>query len=154
MAKSEKPIPVIATRDGHYGGKYRRAGDKFDVTKAAHVSKRWMAPQDSQKAKEFERALSKQGVERDQITGERVSAGGVPEQLAIALEENRKLTDQVTSQQQAIDELTKQLEEFKSEPVAPATPAEPQDAAEGDEVDSDGNTGPTQRRRRRVKSEE
>jgi hypothetical protein len=158
MAKQAKPIAVIATRDGHYGGKYRTAGDKFEVTDPKHVSSRWMAPQNSQKAKDFEKALDKRGQDRDSITGERVSAGGVPEQLAVALEENRKLTDQVASQQQAIDELTKQLQELKSGPVASVTPADPSEGASGEEEDAVDSTGTgekkPQRRRRKAQPEE
>lgn len=120
MSKTDKPMKVIALQDGHYGGQYRKKGAKFTVQNPAkELSKRWMAPADSQKAKDFERALGKREDDLDRVNGERVKAGGLSEQLAIALEENRALKGRVA-------ELEKQIDETSSpEPVPAPTPADP-----------------------------
>ena len=146
----DKPIPVIAIRDGHYGGQYRKAGAKFNVTNPRHVSDKWMAPQDSKKAKDFEKALAKRGEDRDGITGERVAAGGVPEQLAIALEENRVLQGRVAELEAMVDELRKAA---PREEVQSQTPAEGHDNNDEDAVDNTGaaveDGAPKSRRRSR-----
>ncbi len=135
-------IEVIATRTGYYGGVVRHAdGKPFTVEKKEHVSKRWMAEVGSAKAEDFMRALNREQPEKmDKITGERITSGGVAEQLAVALEENRKLAARIAELEAEKALLQEAVPPKKVETV---TPAESEKAA------AEETTKPVQRRRRR-----
>lgn len=121
MTKQDKPIEVIAIQDGHYGGQYRKKGARFTVKNPdKELSKRWMAPADSQKAKDFQKALGKREDDLDKVTGERVKSGGLSEQLAVTMDENRALKGRVAELEKQVDELTSDV----TTPVPPVTPAE------------------------------
>lgn len=142
-----KPIPVVAVLAGHYGGRYRKPGETFEVTDPKHISKRWMAPQGSDKAKAFEKALTKRGGDRDGITGERISSGGIAEQLAVSIEENRVLKGRVAELEAEVAELRDRA--GPPDEVTSATPAGGDDAPDADAVDNDGTEEKEPRRRRR-----
>lgn len=125
-------LDVVALRDGMYpNGTMRKRGDKFKVTDEKHISKRWMARKGTPQYDDFMRALAQDdSATRDAINGERVSSGGIAEQLSIALEENRSLKAQVA-------ELKAELELAREANPAPAkvetvTPAEKEEAIENE----------------------
>ena len=134
-------MKVIATRDGFYG-KLRAAGDQFEVTDPAHVSKKWMAEVGSKKYEDFIEAHERRGgqvKEIDKITGERLISGGVAEQLAIALEENRELKAQIAELQATINVLEDERGKSKTPPPTPA-PAEKTEDADKEQADGEGAT--------------
>lgn len=143
-----KMVDVIATRDGHDGRMYRKAGSRFSVPED-QISKRWMVPADSAKAKQFSKALENKDADRDRITGERVASGGLSEQLSVALAENTELKAQVTDLTAQVDKLTAQLGRANGSGSgqAPATPADNVAGGEQDET-NDAPTTTTKRRRR------
>lgn len=125
-------MQVVATRDGFYG-KLRKAGDQFEVTDPQHVSKKWMAEVGSKKYEDFLDAHEKRGgqvKEIDKITGERLISGGVAEQLAIALEENRTLKQEIAELQATVTVLESSSPKKKAPPPTPAEPEVTEDAKE------------------------
>lgn len=136
-------IKVVATRDGFYE-KLRKAGDEFTVVSKEQVSSRWMVEVGTEKYEDFmdaweARGGQRQNLERDKITGERISAGGIPEQLAVALETNREL-EALVAELKAENALLKS--NHKITPSADPTPADPVD-------EDEQKTTPAPRTRRR-----
>lgn len=137
----DKQIEVIATREGFFGT-YRSIGERFTVPEGK-MSKRWMVPADSPEADKIDRAKGE--VDRDSITGERVASGGLSEQLAVALEENRDLKARVS-------ELEAQLgngAEVQNEPAPVQGPTPAEETVTGGEEEGARTT--TTRRRRSAK---
>lgn len=134
---------VVATRDGLYGGKVRKAGTKFNVDLDKHVSARWMAVKGTPKYNDFMRSIEADKDDaRDKITGERLSAGGLAEQLSIALEEGRRHKQHIAELEA---ELALAREGVTAQKVEAITPAEEEAKAE--------DKGETPVRRRRVKKD-
>lgn len=131
---------VVAIRDGHFGGKYRKTGDIFRVDDPKLLSKRWMAEEGSQKYDDFIRAHKIDGkVQKDAITGERIASGGIAEQLAVALEENRLLKARIV-------ELEAEMELMTHKPKAKVSSPTPADEPSDETTDDDK---PVRRRRRK-----
>jgi hypothetical protein len=131
-------MQVVATRDGYYGGRVRHAGDAFEVAAREQFSDRWMVEVGTAKHTDFVNAHSEHRPDRDKITGERISSGGVAEQLAVALEENRRLEGVVA-------ELKAELANYRAdEGTAPVAPVDP---AGGHEVIDEQASAPTRHRR-------
>jgi len=143
MAKTqkEKMIEVVALRDGHFGGQYRRPGDRF-VVPEGKMSKRWMISADDPKAEQFPQGMGDKTIDRDQITGERVAAGGLAEQLSVALEENRVL-------KQRIAELEAQV---NTDPVKAVPVDNTPDVPDAEVSAPAGGDGPPRQRTRRSRS--
>jgi len=122
---------VVAIRDGYYGGIVRRIGDVFHVANESELSKRWMAKEGTEKFADFVSAHNATGPDdsRDRITGERIRSGGVAEQLAVALEENRRMSAQIVELEA---ELAIYKQDAKPSKVESRTPAEPEDKAEAE----------------------
>lgn len=126
-------MQVVAIRDGFYG-KLRKAGDEFEVTDPKHVSAKWMAEVGTKRYEDFMNAHEKRGgqsKEIDKITGERMVSGGVAEQLAIALEDNRRLTAEVAELKATIEVMRSETgkAQTKVETVNPSEPEVTKDAA-------------------------
>lgn len=138
--KERNPVEVVATRDGHFGGQYRRPGDRFHIPEDK-ISKRWMLRADDPKAKDFAQGMGNKKVDRDQITGERVAAGGLAEQLTVTLEENRVLKQRIEELEARVDTNPKKAEPVDNTPEAPRV----EEAA--DPID-EGQSVPRQRVRR------
>lgn len=86
---------VVATREG-YHGRVRKPGEVFEVPEGSPLG-RWMLDATSAEGMAYiagTRGVSQKN-ERDRLTGERLAAGGIAEQLAVALEEGRRLRERV-----------------------------------------------------------
>lgn len=141
---------VVATRDGFYD-KYRRTGEVFTVRQASELSDRWMAEVGTDKHRDFMEARGRDNSpKRDQITGERVRSGGVAEQLAIALEENRRLTNENADLQSQVNALVAKQDQALKPVEDVSAPADEPDDDGPEEV---GAPKPTRARRRRVKKD-
>jgi len=135
---------VVALRDGYYGGKIRKAGDHFNVDLDRHISAKWMAEEGSAKYRDFMRGIDADKNKRDDITGERLSAGGLAEQLSVTLEDNRR-KDAYIAELEAELSILRSGGPVSREKVETITPAEEEKAAEGE------TSKPV--RRRRVKKD-
>lgn len=141
---------VVATRDGFYD-KYRRTGEVFTVRQASELSDRWMAEVGTSKHRDFMEARGRDNSpKRDQITGERVRSGGVAEQLAIALEENRRLTNENADLQAQVNALVAKQDQALKPVEDVSTPAAEPDDDGPEEV---GAPKPARVRRRRVEKD-
>ena len=120
-------MQVVATQKGLYGV-VRERGDLFELTDAAHKSKRWMVEADSAEGKALLRDVGKsaKGVSDDVITAELTAATG--KAGAIYKAENAKLTARVKELEARIAELEAELSQRPKEPAAPAEPADEEDA--------------------------
>lgn len=140
-------MKVVATREGYYGGRVRKVGEVFDLVAKTEMSERWMLDVTTREGKAFvsgidgEKATTKNIHGRDTLNGERIAAGGVAEQLAIALEEKRTL-------QQEVAELRAQLKAVKAEKVAPRKPNPSPTPAVVEKEDQQVPSAPTRVRRR------
>jgi len=137
---------VVATRDGYYGGKLRKAGTHFNVDLDRHVSANWMAQEGCAKYRDFMRGFDADKNKRDDITGERLSAGGLAEQLAVQGEELRRKDAYVAELEAELAQLRPVGDAGGREKVETVTPAEEEQAAEGE-------TSKPVRRRRQPKKD-
>ncbi len=73
------------------------------------MSDRWMLRTDTSEGKAFIKGIQGEDTRtlsaRDKLTGERIAAGGVAEELAIQLDENRVLRERVAELEAEIDVL-------------------------------------------------
>lgn len=118
-------MEVVATRDGHYDGRIRKAGDAFRLATKQAFSDRWMVEKGTKKYADFVAAHERGGQKintRDAINGERLTSGGIAEQLAIALEENRKLKAEIAALKSG-ENIDEGDEYQEPKPVEAPTPA-------------------------------
>lgn len=99
LERAKGPIRVIATREGTYGGNgaaptMRTSGEQFEIDQPEHFSRRWMVLANSPEAAEYSRKAAAAD-ELDTLTGERLATGATGEQLALALDEIKKLKAQI-----------------------------------------------------------
>lgn len=143
---------VIALRRGVIGGKIVEPNTVFDID-PKKVSKRWMAKKGTP---EYKAAVAsaqegaKDGI--DHLTGERVAAGGMPEQIAVLQEERNRLSQKVADLEarlaDLLDDRVKDTPE-KVEPVDAGT-----EANDAQPADEETEQAPVSKRRTRRTSKE
>lgn len=141
-------IQVIATREGYYGGHVRKVDlVPFTVQTKKHVSKRWMLEVGTP---EYDAYVNKSkdeyaNSEEAKLEAERLAVGGLQEELAVALSENKRLKRNVAELEATIAELKAR----DGETQAPAEDASVPMAEEGETVKAAGEEAAPARKRRR-----
>lgn len=138
---------VVATREG-YCGKIRKVGEVFALPEGVALSSKWMLDVNTPEGQAFVAGTSGGGrkMERDKLTGERLAAGGIAEQLAVALEDGRRLRERVAELEAEITVL-----QARQAPAPAVEPTHPADESVGEAAKQ---VEVSQRVRRRVPRDE
>ena len=144
-------IQVIATREGYYGGHVRKVDlVPFAVQTKKHISKRWMLEVGTPEYDAYVNKTSRDYANSDEakIEAERLAVGGLQEELAVALSENKRLTRNVAELEEQVRVL-KDRDAVIQEPVEDASIPQNDDAPAAEPEEVEEETAPTRKRRRK-----
>lgn len=145
-----KTLKVHATRDGHYGGVYRKPGDTFIVTDPDNAfTSVWMVPADAAEGEAFMKRHN-QGTRasEDAVVAERLAVGGSDEAVRLLKAENDDLKRTLTELAARVQSM--EPSSGKAAAKAPAKAPAPEPATENDEAEDEPPVAAAPRRRRRA----